>query len=65
MKFNRIYCFGRENGKVNKDDFVVAYVAENGKRIDVEFLFGNESYRYYRVDGKGYDKLAQAKAACI
>lgn len=64
MKFKRIYCFGRENGKVNESDFVVGYIADNGKTIDVKFLFGNESFRNYEVDGKFYSTLKEAKAAC-
>lgn len=64
MKFKRIWCFGNENGRYSEDDFVIAYVAENGTRIDVEFVFGNNSLRSYRVNGKAYTHLKDAKAAC-
>ena len=65
MKFKRIWCFGRENGKASGDDFVVGYKADNGSVIDVEFLFGNDSWRSYRVNGGvAYSTLKEAKAHC-
>ena len=63
MKFKKVYCFGGDC-KANEDDFIVSYIAENGKRIDVEFVISNQSIRSYRVDGKAYRTLKEAKAAC-
>lgn len=63
MKFTKTYCYGGSK-RDGKDDFITRYTAENGTVIDVEFLAGNESFRQYRVNGKAFDTLAKAKAAC-
>ena len=60
MKYKKEYCYGGEK-RDGADDFVTAYIAENGKRIEVEFV-GNSRIGY-AVDGKGYYKLKDAKNA--
>ena len=62
MKFTREYCTGGLDGKGGDDDFVVGYHGENGSHIKVNYVLGNESYRWYSVGGRCFDKLAQAKA---
>ena len=64
MTFKRKYLIGGLNGKASSEDFVVGYQADNGKYIDIRFLFGNESFREYVVDGKTFSTLAEAKAYC-
>lgn len=68
MKFRREYCIGGLDGKADEIDFVTAYVAENGLRIKVNYMFGNESYRSYTVRCGGGDfhfsYLKEAKAFC-
>ena len=63
MKFTRIYLIGGTNGKANNTDYVIGYKAENGKVIIIRELI-NSSFRWYEVDGKSYETLKQAKAAC-
>lgn len=63
MKYTRVYCFGGDH-KDGDDDFVMRYVAENGKTIEVRFLISNQSFRDYVVDGNGFATLKEAKAYC-
>lgn len=59
MKFEKIYLSGSSK-KQYDEDFVVGYKAENGMKIETQFLFNN--YQYYMVGNKSFDKLAEAKA---
>ena len=64
MTFKRVYLTGGLNGKFDEDDFIVGYQSDNGKFIEIRFLFGNESFREYHVDGKMFSTLSEAKAYC-
>lgn len=49
----------------NADDYIAAYIAENGKRIECMHGFTNWSDRWYEVDGNYFETLKDAKAYCI
>ena len=65
MKFKRQYFFGGETRDTERpeDDWVCAYIAENGKRIECE---GGllATIKYYTVDGETFSTLKEAKAFC-
>ena len=65
MKFQRVWFFGGTNRDTTIDDYVIQYVAENGRVINVEYGFTNMSKRIYVVDGEWFDTLAEAKAYVI
>ena len=69
MKYTRVWYFGkteRKDNSKNDRDFVKAYIAENGDRIDV--LYENRSSfaktvgGLYAVNGHRFRTLAEAKA---
>ena len=66
MKYKRVWFFGGDkrlepDGYVpSEDDFVTAYIAENGKRIECRYGFYSIS-RWYEVDGKQFYTLKEAK----
>ena len=62
MKFKRIYMEGGLEGKADNTDYVIGYLAENGKIINIEELI-NTNYRFYVVDGISYQTLEEAKRA--
>ena len=65
MKFKRQYFFGGDTRDTERpdDDWVCAYIAENGKRIECE---GGllATTKYYTVDGETFSTLKEAKAFC-
>ena len=64
MKFKRVYHYGVEK-KMDEDDYVCAYKAENGVTIEVVFLPGMYSimaeYRTYKVGSRYFETLKSAK----
>lgn len=63
IKFHRVYLIGGESGKADLTDYVVGYMASNGKYIEIKETIDN-SFRWYVVEGKTFETLARAKAAC-
>lgn len=61
MKYKKEYCFGHDH-RDGEDDFVTAYIAENGTRIEAEFYSLSNNRMGYRVNGRGFNKLKEAKA---
>lgn len=59
MKFTRIYLAGGINGKKDENDFVWGYKADNGAVIRV--IYWDNNYHWYSVNGKEFEKLAEAK----
>lgn len=66
MRYKRAWRFGGDkraeaDGYIcPEDDFVIAYIAENGKRIDCGHGFCSAS-RWYEVDGETFYILKMAK----
>jgi hypothetical protein len=64
ITFKKIYFFGGDT-KLDSDeleDYVAAYEASNGKRIDV--IYSTYTTKYYEVDGKYFETLKEAKMFC-
>lgn len=62
MKFKKVYMLGGDKKLEGLDDYITAYVAENGKRIECMHGWTNWSFAWYEVDGKCFDTLKEAKA---
>lgn len=63
MKFRKEYAYGGDK-KADEDDYVKAYIAENGKRIEAKWGPLSDSYKHYEVDGKWFERLKDAKEYC-
>ena len=64
MAFKRDYLIGGLNGKADPTDYVVGYQADNGMYIEIRSITG-ETFRWYRVNGKEFEKLKDAKEYCM
>ena len=65
MKFKREWFFGGEKKDTEMEDWVSAYVREDGLRIEVKYAFGNNHDRWYEVGGRWFSTLKAAKAYCL
>ena len=65
MKFKKVWQLGGEKKLDTLDDYIAAYGAENGKRIECMHGFSNWSLTWYEVDGLCFDTLKDAKAYVI
>ena len=65
VKFAKEWFFGGSKKDNSIDDYVDRYVASNGAIIECKYGFTSFSNRWYEVDGKHFDTLAEAKAYVI
>ena len=64
MRFKKEWMLGGDSKNTELDDYIAAYIAENGTRIEVQHGFTNWSDRWYEVNGECFYTLKEAKAAC-
>ena len=64
MKFKRVWFFGGDKRDESFEDWVEKYIADNGKVIEVEFGLLSNRVIGYKIDGKFYQYLKDAKLAC-
>lgn len=61
MKYRKEWFFGKDrpanDGYVT--DYISAYIAENGRRIEV--MYTSNAQKYYEVDGNWFDTLREAR----
>lgn len=65
MKYKKQYFLGGDarDKETPDDDWVCAYIAENGKRIEVGYGLLS-TFKYYTVDGQSFTYLKEAKQFC-
>ena len=61
MKYRKEWAIGGEKKDEVVDDYITAYIAENGMRIECKHGFSNWSDTWYIVNGYCFNTLKEAK----
>lgn len=65
MKFTKEWMLGGSTKNEELDDYISAYIADNGMRIECGYGFSNFSNRWYEVNGLYFSTLKEAKQYCM